>query len=91
MKRLTRCWKCAVAMAAMVALPLTTQGVRSVDWPSNYETQIATHVAETTPSGGHVGTSPAYIGFDSVLEIVAFAFFTELRNAPVPGLIITIQ
>ena len=78
-------------MAAMVALPLTTQGVRSVDWPSNYETQIASRIAATTPSGDNVATSPACIGFDSVLEIVAFAFFTELRNAPVPGLIITIQ
>lgn len=91
MKRLTRCWKCAVAMAAMVALPLTTQGVRSVDWPSNYETQLAAHIAETTPSGSNVGTSAVYAGFNSVMEIVAVAFFTELRNAPMPGLIITIQ
>ncbi len=90
MKR-ARCWKCAVAVAALATIPLTTLGARSVDWPSSYETQIATHVAETTPSGGHVGTSPAYIGFDSVLEIVAFAFFTELRNVPVSGLLITFQ
>ena len=90
MKR-ARCWKCAVAVAALAAIPLTSQGTRSVDWPSSYETQLAAHVAETTPSGGQVGTSAAYAGFNSILEIVAVAFFAELRNAPVPGLIIMIQ
>jgi len=78
-------------VATMLITPIAAQGARSVDWPSGYEAALASHIAETSPSGGHVGTGAAYVGFDSVLEIVAVAFFAELRNAPVPGLIIIIQ
>ena len=91
MKRLAKCWRGAVAVAALAVIPLPSQGARSVDWPSNYETQLAAHIAETTPSGDNVGTSASLVGFDSLLEITAFAFFTELRNVPVPGLVITFQ
>ena len=91
MKIHPRKWGCAVVAMALAVFPSASKGARSVDWSSNYETQIASRIAATTPSADNVGASPACIGFDSVLEIVAFAFFTELRNAPVPGLIITIQ
>ena len=75
--------------AATVAaiLSLTALGARSVDWPSDYETQLAAHIAAITPSGDNVASSDVYFGFNSIYEIVAFAYFSDkLRNKPVKGI-----
>ena len=78
--------RCAVAVMAAAAFSLAAFGARSVDWPSNYETQLAARIAAITPSGDNVASSDAYWGFNSIYEIVAFAYFSDkLRNKPVKG------
>ena len=85
MKIHSRKWGCVVVATALAIFPLASNGARSVDWPAAYETQIASRIAETTPSGGNVGTSVAFAGFDSVLELMFPAYFEVLRNSRVPG------
>ena len=77
----------AVAVMAAAAFSLAAFGVRSVDWPSDYETQLAAHIAAITPSGDNVASSDVYLGFNSIYEIVAFAYFSDkLRNHRVKGI-----
>ena len=88
MKIHPRKWGYAVVATVLAVFPLASKGARSVDWPAAYETQIASRIAETTPSGDNVGTSIAFAGFDSVLELVCPAYFEVLRNSCVPGFIL---
>lgn len=82
----------AVAVMAAVAFSLAAFGARSVDWPADYEAQLAAHIAESTPSGDNVASSDVYLGFNSICEIVAFAYFSdELRNQPVLGMQIILR
>ena len=86
MNKGAKAMRCAVAVMAAAAFSLAAFGARSVDWPSNYETQLAAHMAAITPSGDNVASSDLYSGFNSIYEIVAFAYFSDkLRNQPVKG------
>ncbi len=89
MKTQPRKWGCAVVATTLAIFPLASRGARSVDWPAAYETQIASRIAETTPSGDNVGTSIAFAGFDSVLELMFPAYFEVLRNSRVPGFMLS--
>jgi hypothetical protein len=72
---------------ATAAFSLAVFGARSVAWPADYETQLAAHIAATTPSGDNVASSDVYFGFNSIYEIVAFAYFSDkLRNHRVKGI-----
>ena len=87
MKIHSRKWGCVVVATALAIFPLASNGARSVDWPAAYETQIASRIAETTPSGDNMASSAVYSGFNSIYEIVAFAYFSDkLRNKPVKGI-----
>ena len=88
MKIQARKWRFVIAAAVLSSFPLASQGARSVDWPAAYEAQLATRVAQTTPSGGNVGASAAFARFDSIIELMIPAYFKELRNSPVSGLTI---
>ena len=77
----------AVAVMATVAFSFAVFGARSVDWPANYETQLAAHIAVIKPSGDNVASSDVYSSFNSIYEIVAFAYFSDkLRNHRVKGI-----
>ena len=82
----------AAAVMAAAAFSLAALGAQSVDWPANYESQLAAHMAAITPSGDNVASSDIYSGFNSIYEIVAFAYFSDkLRNRPVKGIWVSIR
>ena len=76
----------AVGLAA-----LTSVFADSVDWPSDYESKLATRVRELKPSGDRLSSSPVFRAFDSRTETGLVGTLADLRNYAKPGFLLFLR